>query len=279
MMKIFMKGLVSSAAFALTLSLSSAAFADYKGFGDNIPLESAARQIVPSDYAIKYGSNVDKSTPLSWKSASDWKSALSSAAGKKGLTVSVEGSDVVINAKKSPEVQEKTPSHERRPYASTPSASMVQKKSHGSHSPKPKEPSSPVQEANVGGGGFMIRSYHGSPSSNTPVKTETSHEKLVGKEIKEQKGDGWTAVNKGDGQYVVAPGYMLRTTLSKWAEAAGWHLVWNSDFDYAITTGATFSGDFVTASKQLLTAMKDARPTITADFSWKQDGRYRKQNG
>jgi hypothetical protein len=70
----------------------------------------------------------------------------------------------------------------------------------------------------------------------------------------------------GHGQYVVASGYMLRTTLASWAEGAGWKVVWDSEYDYAITTDATFSGDFIEASRQLITAMKDARPTITADF-------------
>lgn len=261
---IFMRGLIGTAAFALSLSVSTVAFAEYKGFGDNIPLENAARQIVPSDYSIKYEGNVDKKTPLSWKSSSDWKSALSTAASKKGLNVKVEGNDVVISGKSEPKKVEYS---SRRPYASNPSEKMVQKKSHSQHVQKSTPPSSPrtVEEANVGGGGFMIRPYHQGAAASAPTKP-AGNEKLVGKEIKEQKNDGWKPVAGSEGQYVVAPGYMLRTTLTKWSEAAGWHLVWKSDFDYAITTGATFSGDFVGASKQLLTAMKDARPTITADF-------------
>ncbi|MNL83344.1 Toxin co-regulated pilus biosynthesis protein Q [compost metagenome] len=59
---------------------------------------------------------------------------------------------------------------------------------------------------------------------------------------------------------------MLHGTLSTWAEATGWKVIWNSEHDYLIEANATFSGDFVKASSDLIKAMADARPQITVDY-------------
>lgn len=275
MSKFGMRGLIGTTALIVALGVSQAAFAEYTGFGEGIPVGSAARQIVPQEFDVKFGAGVDEKAPISWSNAADWQSALSSAVAKKGLKATVSGNIVTIEkASAAPKAESAS-----RPYSSSPSSDMVQKNSKSKprserarpRDPKPRPVPRAQQEASIGGGGFTIRPYQqrqleaAVPEATHRADQSHSNKTLVGKEIKE--GD-WKPVSKGDGQgqYVVAAGYMLRTTLANWAEGSGWKVVWESEYDYAITTDATFSGDFIEASKQLITAMKDARPTITADF-------------
>lgn len=275
--KFGMRGLIGTTALIISLSLSQTASAEYTGFGEGIPVGSAARQITPQEYEVKFGAGVDEKAPISWSNASDWQTALSSAVSKKGLKATVSGNTVTIE-KATLAPKSETAS---RPYSSSPSSDMVQKNSKPRpdraqpRDPKPRPDSRPApraqQEASIGGGGFTIRPYQqrqleaAVPEASHRGDQQHTNKTLVGKDIRE--GD-WKPVAKGDGQgqYVVAAGYMLRTTLSNWGEGSGWKVVWDSEYDYAITTDATFSGDFIEASKQLITAMKDARPTITADF-------------
>ena len=276
MSKFGMRGLIGTTALIAALGLSHAAFAEYAGFGEGIPVGSAARQIAPQEFDVKFGEGVDQKAPISWSSSPDWQSALSSAVAKKGLKATVVGNTVTIE--KAATAPKAAPA--ARPYSSSPSSDMVQKNSKPRprseraqpRDPKPRQAPRTQQEASVGGGGFTIRPYQqrqleaAVPEAAHRAEQVHSNKTLVGKDIKD--GNDWKPVSKGDGhgQYVVASGYMLRTTLSNWAEGSGWKVVWESEFDYAITTDATFSGDFVEAAKQLITAMKDARPTPTAEF-------------
>lgn len=232
---------------------SGAANAAFDSFGSDIPLESAAKQIVPEGFTVDYGAGVDRATSVSWGSAPDWQSALSSAVAKKGLKAEIGSGTVVIV---------KAPASSARPYSSTPSKDIVQKKSGGERKSKPRperaEPRDPParETASVGGGGFTIRPYRDSAKPGQGLKD---------KDFADTKKDGWQKYD-GKGQFIVEEGYMLHGTLSTWAEATGWKVIWNSEHDYLIEANATFSGDFVKASSDLIKAMADARPQITVDY-------------
>lgn len=49
----------------------------------------------------------------------------------------------------------------------------------------------------------------------------------------------------------------LRAQLDNWSTAAGWSLVWDSEYSYLIQANATFKGDYISAVKQLFTALGD----------------------
>jgi hypothetical protein len=240
---------------------SGIAFAEFKSFGNDLPLESAAKQIVPEGFTVDYGAGVDKSTTVTWGSAPDWQSALSSAVATKGLRAEIgSGTVVIVKAKAS----------EARPYSSTPSKDIVQKKSgterkrapkpHVAPAPRvePRDPPAARETAAVGGGGFTIRAYHDSAKAG-------NDQVLKDKEIVNAKKDGFDKYD-GKGSFIVEEGYMLHSTLNTWADATGWKVIWNSEHDYLIEANATFTGDFVKASSDLIKAMGDARPQITVDY-------------
>ncbi|MCB5309626.1 toxin co-regulated pilus biosynthesis Q family protein [Yersinia massiliensis] len=49
----------------------------------------------------------------------------------------------------------------------------------------------------------------------------------------------------------------LRAQLDSWSTAAGWSLVWDSEYSYLIQANASFKGDYISAVKQLFTALGD----------------------
>lgn len=264
MVKIGLKGLAGTLALVFSLSISHNAFANFEGFGSDIPLESAARQIVPQGTAVNYADGVDRSAAVSWNAASDWKAALSSAVSKKGYKAEFADNSVTISKAEKPS----------RPYSSAPSREKVQKASSSrpravARDPKPRVAREVVevqQEPAQGGGGFVIRPYRKAVPATEAVQPvrPVQEKRLEGKDI--VSGKDWKQVGDARGTYIVEEGYRLRQTINSWADAAGWKVVWESEHDYVIEAHAEFAGDFVEASSQLFSAMKDARPAITVVY-------------
>jgi hypothetical protein len=285
MIKNRMRGLAAGIALAVSVTAFTQAHAErFEGFGQDIPLESAARQIVPGNVKVEYGAGVDAQTGITFSSAADWQSALSQAVSMKA-EIGKDGVTIV-----------KAPKNETaRAYSSTPAKQNVQKKNRNGNrstrSAAPAEPQGPrvVADAPVaapsstasaasasapasttqGGGGFTIRQAAAAPApvpTPTPVSAPAKGHGMDGKEFASK--DSWkpAAGNVGSGKFIVVPGYDLRVTLESWAAATGWTVNWQSEFKYQIEADATFQGDFVQATTDLIKAMSDARPTITVDF-------------
>lgn len=286
MIKHRMRGLAAGIALAVSATAFSPALAErFEGFGQDIPLDSAARQIVPSDVKVEYGNGVDSKTGITFSSAADWQSALSQAVAKKGLKAEIGKDGVTIV--KAPK------SESSRPYSSAPAREKVQKKNNNNRrttnrsAPAPVEhgprvvADAPVEVASAasaasraaapsvtrqGGGGFVITQAAPVPAPASAPVSQTAARGMDGKEFATK--DSWKPVSKniGSGKFIVVPGYDLRVTLESWAAATGWTVNWQSEFKYAIEADATFQGDFVQATSDLIGAMSTARPTITVDF-------------
>ena len=71
------------------------------GFGDQVPLSFAVRQIVPARFQVAFGETVDSDTPVDWKGGKPWRPTLSDAVRPLGLTVSVVGRTVKIQPARS----------------------------------------------------------------------------------------------------------------------------------------------------------------------------------
>jgi hypothetical protein len=67
-------------------------------------------------------------------------------------------------------------------------------------------------------------------------------------------------------QWTATDGAPLSTTLTSWAQRAGWTVVWETDDDFRLAAGATLEGDFSTAAGDLIEAFSHARPRLRAIF-------------
>ena len=72
------------------------------GFGDQVPLSFAVRQIVPARFQVAFGEAVNSDAPVDWKGGKPWRPTLSDAVRPLGLTVSVVGAKVTIQPATSP---------------------------------------------------------------------------------------------------------------------------------------------------------------------------------
>lgn len=242
---------------AVTASHANAA--SFNGFGEDIPLESAAKQIVPEGWRVDFASGVDKSAKVSWTSASDWKDALSSAAAKRGYQVQYGNSSVIVTkggarVASAPTAKKQAPSVAKHAYAGPRKEAIGGTRTKKQSSPETRE----VRNEAVGGGGFSITPLRGPKVSADSAGGSEWREYKAGKDGSEQpSGPASLRVNEGDS---------LRAVLTAWAEKHGWKLVWKSEFNYPIAASASFEGDFVQSTTSLIKAFEAARPTITADF-------------
>ena len=67
-------------------------------------------------------------------------------------------------------------------------------------------------------------------------------------------------------QWTATENASLSTTLTAWAQRAGWTVVWETDDDFRLAAGATLEGDFPTAAGRLIEAFSQARPRLRAIF-------------
>ena len=257
------KAFAGSVAILAALSFSGTAFASFEGFGTDIPLDRAAREIAPSEITIDYGEGVDKTATVSWSSASDWQSALRSAVGKRGYTASFGTNSVVISKGASA-----TSASSSRTYSS------ASKSSSASSAPRASKPSSPAKRAPAprtdaaeapmqGGGGFTIRPYKG----GKPVEDAKTDAGKPADGRLATKGENFEPYKPAAAsQFSVSAGQMLHPVLAEWASKSGWTVIWETEYDYRIEANASFNGNFVDAVTQIVTAMAEARPAITVDF-------------
>ncbi|WP_034999373.1 hypothetical protein [Beijerinckia mobilis] len=67
------------------------------GFGSQIPLGFALKQIVPAEIAIKFGPGVTPDVLVDWKGGREWKIVLEEAVQPLGIHLSVKGKALVLS--------------------------------------------------------------------------------------------------------------------------------------------------------------------------------------
>jgi hypothetical protein len=72
------------------------------GFGDQVSLSFAVRQIVPARYHVVFAGTVDPTVAIDWKGGKPWRATLADALKPLGLAVSVAGPTVAIGAPLTP---------------------------------------------------------------------------------------------------------------------------------------------------------------------------------
>ncbi len=136
--------LVVLAAFLAPLPLSAA---EVNGFGTDIPLSFALRQIVPSQYEVSFAPGTDADAHVTWKGRGPWRTVLGNFAAANGLEATVIGRSVRISALEKRE----------SPVAAD-------------------ERSSPSTPAGGDSGGFLLVPYRTSKVADASISEETASE-------------------------------------------------------------------------------------------------------
>ena len=69
-----------------------------RGFGHQIPLTFAVRQIVPAHFQVAFADAVQKDAAVDWKGGDSWRTTLANAVRPLGLVITVNGPKVTIAA-------------------------------------------------------------------------------------------------------------------------------------------------------------------------------------
>lgn len=72
------------------------AFAEAVGFGRDLPLALALSQVIPSQYALSFGTGVDAGTSVSWEGGKPWNVVLQDILSPLGLRADIINNTVVI---------------------------------------------------------------------------------------------------------------------------------------------------------------------------------------
>ena len=72
-----------------------------EGFGKDMPLALALRQIVPAKYAFSFGSGVNPGARVSWQGGKPWNEVLADATSKIGVKSAIKGKKILLSVDES----------------------------------------------------------------------------------------------------------------------------------------------------------------------------------
>ena len=216
-----------------------------QGFGSDMPLEIAVQQLVPPVYKVTFAAGVDASKTVSWQGGKAWRQVLNEAVASAGLTVRENGNELVV---------------EKVGMGEVVAAATV--------NPAPAAPVQVVNEpAKTGEAPINITTVapveNAAPAEAVAINVEATA--TVAEEAKAVEQAQVTEQVQAKA-WVVEPNRTLREVLQLWADEAGWKVVWNSNRDYQIESGAIFEGEFESAAGGLIRAFANANPPVVGTF-------------
>lgn len=234
------------------------------GFGSDIPLYFAVRQIVPEGKAIVFGEGIDQDKIVSWSGGADWLSILKRTATDQGLTVQVDGD--VVRLTKTGVARNAVVATDRT------FGGDVSKEARGGFVMVPYQPPSPAQPepktdgfdvdkgsgatfaGGTGSGSIEIAASASGKTSGMPTTVSVRDIPVKVLTGSLDMGETWTAES----------GMTLHQVLGDWSDRAGWTLVYQSEMVYQLQATADFKGDFLTAAGYLIKSIQaDPQPIAT----------------
>ena len=227
-----------------------------QGFGKDIPLAIALRQIAPAQYAYRFEDGVSAGQKVSWQGGKPWPHVLSDMLAASGLQVVIVGN--VIS------VQQDTAGVQ----AASPENLSEVKRSRSVDLPDAPEESATSDDAKaapvepqVARTAYVPGSASAPQADGAPTNIQTEAQVAEASEIKVAADVPVAAVvNKAapvvdiqnTHRWEAEPGRTLRETLEKWSVSAGTEIEWMSPYDYPVEHSFVFNGKFNDAVKSLL---------------------------
>lgn len=254
----------------------SAAHADpLEGFGTNIPLSFAVRQIVPTGYLVNFDGGIDQSSRVSWSGGAEWREVLENLARAKRLSVSYQGQLVRLSPSGGAVHATAAPASEgsRRvggllmvPYRSPADIAVA-----AAPQPLPEPPPAAVSVASLPpppppAPPPQVAEAPAPAPEMTPAQAPAPRGRRAAAQAAQQPAPQQVrAPITGSATWRAQQGETLDQVMSDWAERAGWTLVFQSRLIYELQASADFEGDFVQAAATLIRSVR-ARPMPIATF-------------
>ncbi|MCL2468739.1 MAG: toxin co-regulated pilus biosynthesis Q family protein [Alphaproteobacteria bacterium] len=249
-----------------TVMPSGAATDIVQGFGDNVPLSIALRQVLPQDVGFSVAQDVSLGTPVSWRGGAPWRQIMGDMLTPAGLSFREQGPIVqVIRAGELPAVTQpllppplpapmaRTPemAPSFAPPANAPMAIVPSAENYARPLPPP-----PAAAPSMATGYFPAAPAGMKPA---PMAAPMPMPAIGGPAVPTnfvQTGtiDSWSA-KRGD---------TLQNVLKNWAKRAGVEMNWKAEYDFPLEVGVSFTASFEEAVRNLLIGFQDAKPQPVA---------------
>lgn len=216
------------------------------GFGNDMPVEIAAQQIVPDDYQISYDSSVSKTTAISWEGGKPWNEVLTQALAQQGLAATIRGRNVEITTQQQAaraETAQKSAS-----FSTARKPMRPQPLSGGNNSMMYRASAAPQPISHASAQGYRSPYFQNAQASigggNAGGQADYNTVRL------------WTAPRNAT----------LKNILEVWSREANVDLYWSSEYDYPIQTDINIRGSYKEAVQTLLLGLSEAQPRPTGRF-------------
>ena len=223
------------------------------GFGKDIPLAMALRDIVPAKYAYAFSPKDIAGTKISWRGGKPWQDVLKSALEPLDFDMQVNDTQILIYAK-----QYKAPTATPTPAATTQAPSAP---------PQSPEPIAPDDSDTI-----VV------PQPKSAPTTTASADPLPlvdGQQSAQQQEMAVKSASPANDKALVAsamdlnatrkwqarPGTTLRQTLEAWSKDTNVELNWSTPYDYPINNAFYFDGKFTQAVDSLLSSYGGENPS------------------
>jgi hypothetical protein len=220
------------------------------GFGNAVPIETAAEMIVPPDRAVIFDDGVNRSQSVSWRGGKPWKEVMDDTLAPLGLVATNDGIVTRIwrRSSQASSIQIAFAPQPLQPPSSTNAA------------PAPTPASQP--HAAPVASGAQVASSPAAASPPPPPFASPAPSPAAGSQP--SVGGAPSDDCAGGERWDAKAGSTLRTELNTWGRRAGWTVTFQTDRDYPLQASASFEGNFVCATGKLLRAFRAAKPTPTA---------------
>ncbi|MCB9978430.1 MAG: TcpQ domain-containing protein [Rhodospirillales bacterium] len=268
------------------------------GFGRDVPLALAMRQVVPANYGFSFAEGVDPGQRVSWTGGKPWNEALEVALRPHGLTVVLAPNAVrvePISPMTPPPVAQQQGQNglPRMPAALAPRSTMKDVDTESLPNPIPAAKTAPASGAPTAlisapapelktepPSAFLdmppvsrhekkplpVTTQPSTPATNpmpvAPIPAAISSAQTISSPLHTGRRDvSAVPFDMNSVREWSAPaGTTLRRVLTDWSQQAGVQLHWSSQFDYPIQTGVRVTATYQKAVEMVLDGLRDAKP-------------------
>ncbi len=226
-----MSGITYSNNPTMMAPMSTGRYDVAQGFGRDLPLVMAIRQIVPPEFGFVFDQGIDVQKHVSWQGGQPWDIVLQNTLAPMGMQASVNGNVVSIMRAGNISMQASAPM----------SGPIVATQTVTSSSTTTMTPAPIATPA-------VITAQEVMPVNMEQISAGGSN-RIASQADLLARGT-WTSPRHST----------LRSILQDWSQRAGVELYWASEYDYPVQSAVSLNGTFEEAVQVLLRGLTDSRP-------------------
>lgn len=259
---------LATPAYVPQATMAPVMFENAVGFGSDIPMMTAIKQIVPAHYGFAFAPGVPLDQKVSWQGGRPWNDVLGEVLAAHGLGLDISNNVVTIRSAyaaytpssatiPAPVIEQPQPilqhTNAAQPAAMpapvTQQSDLFQPASFTSTSSAPYEGAIPDATPTPITPASAVYTPQMQPYGN-PGAVARPFESQINPQVYNNTVSSWSAPKDA----------MLREVLNSWTRKAGVELFWASEYDYPISTAVNIEGDFEEAVQELLNGLTESNP-------------------